>query len=1139
LIVLILTLNNAFSQSANFTINNASQCLTGNSFVFTNTSTAGATAYQWTFSDGTTSTATNPTKTYSNYGTYSVQLIATIGGINYYVNKTVEVNAMPVCGFTYYAATGTGNSYSFQSTSSIGSGSMNYSWNFGDGGTATSSNPSHTYLANGTYTVTLTVTSDKGCTCSTTQTVVATVSSGGYSPNLSFSINNNSQCVTGNNFSFTNTTTAISGATYRWNFGDGGTSNAANPTHTYSSAGSYSVSLIATIASVDYTYSQIVNVTNAPTISIAGTACTGSTLTATTNATNISSIQWKNGANVVQTNTPTWNTSYSIVAGNNGAGTNANQLQGAKGIYVDKSGNVYVIDNYQSRVQKWAVGATTGITVAKGLQITGVGVDDAGNVYTVDDINNWVQKWTAGSLIPTTVAGGNGQGSAANQFDNPRGNLYIDASGNIYINDVGNNRIQKWAVAATTGTTVAGMTGFGGPPDSAHLNYVTGVYVDATGTMYINDYSHRVIRWQEGANYGTVIAGTNFFSGGNGASELRFPYAFAFAKNGDLYVSDNGNNRVEKFTFASLANTFTPTTAGTYCVTANSYAGCSSSSCSVVNSIGGVAPSIAITTGVSCGNATICAGSSITFNSSITNGGASPIIQWKVNGSNVATGASFTTSSLNNNDIITAVLTSNAACPNPNPVTSNSIAVAVKVAPTVTITGNACIGSALSLSGSGLSGSTITWSVGGVPTAAAPSIDTNAITVAGGLSSGSGASQLNNQQGIFVDTSNNLYIADFGNDRVQKWANGGVAGVTIAGGNGQGLASNQTNGYGLFVDKNNNLYTVESLHRVQKWAPNATNGITIAGTGFSGNSATQFTLPKSVYIDDCGNMYLADTYNHRVQKFSNGSTVGVTVAGTGASGNSATQLSYPTHVQVDAQGNIYVADNGNSRIQKFAAGSITATTVAGTGVAGIANNKLDNAWGMFVDGGGNIYVADTYNNRIMYWAYGATTGVKIAGTGNYGSGANGLNYPTHVFVGANGNVYVSDSHNNRVQKFAAIAPVSVTPTAPGIYSATVSTPYGCSVTSNQVTVTTCTPSTNPSPSFTINSNSQCLIGNSFVFTNTSIAPSGTTYLWNFGDNTTSTLANPTHIYNTVGEYDVTLIATYNVKTIMPMLNKYM
>jgi len=1328
LFAFILMLQISFAQFANFTINNASQCLTGNSFVFTNTSSAGATAYQWSFGDGTTSTAINPTKTFAYSGNYSVQLIATIGGIDYYVNKTVEVNPIPQCGFTFIAATSAGDSYTFLSYSSISSGIMNYNWDFGDGGTSTISNPTHTYAANGSYFATLTITSDKGCVCSVSKTVLVTVSSGGYSPNLIFAINNNSQCLAGNNFIFTNTTAVVSGATYRWTFGDGATSNLANPSHSYASVGSYSVSLIATISGIDYTYSQIVNVTAAPTITIAGTACTGSTLTATTNTSNISSIVWKNGISVVQTNTPTWNTSYSIVAGNNGAGTNANQLNVAKGIYVDKAGNVYVIDNYQSRVQKWAVGATTGITVATGLQITGVGVDDAGNVYTVDDINNWVQKWTPGSLTPTTVAGGNGNGTAANQLNNPRGNLHIDGSGNIYINDVGNNRIQKWAVAAISGTTVAGGNGSGSAANQFNSAY--SFFVDASGNIYVADLgNYRIQLWTVGATSGVTVAGGNgngsaanqfdagadlvyvdaagniysvdrfqgriqywaagastgvtAFGGSYGSAPHDQPFIFVNTNNGDIYVLDQPNNRVLKYAVTNtISNTYTTTTAGTYTATITSFGGCTATSNSIVvnqtptvypivgaynvcantttifvdtaniggtwsssntsiatiNSSGvvtgvaagtatiaytvnnagctatvtknitvfanptisltgggacassitanlsggsasyliwrlngtpldtvyntsntthsvvgtgtytldivtsdgcsatastivssiGIAPTIAINAGTSCGNVTVCAGSSITFNSSITNGGGSPLIEWKVNGSNVATGASFTTSSLNNNDIVTATLTSNISCASPNPATSNSITIAVKATPTVTITGTACVGSMLSLGGSSLSGSTITWLVGGVPmAAAAPSIDTNAVTVAGGLSSGSGASQLNNQQGIFVDNNNHLYIADFGNDRVQKWTIGASTGNTIAGGNGQGLASNQTNGYGLFVDKNDNLYTVESLHRVQKWAPGATNGVTIAGTGFAGNSATQFTLPKSVYIDDCGNMYVADTYNHRVQKFSNGSTVGVTVAGTGVSGNSAAQLSYPTHVQVDVQGNIYVADNGNSRIQRFASGSLTATTVAGTGVAGNTNNKLDNAWGMFVDGGGNIYVADTYNNRIMYWANGATTGVKIAGTGKYGSGANGLNYPAHVFVDASGNVYVSDSHNNRVQKFSAIAPVSIMPTVAGTYTAIVSNAYGCSVTSNTVTVTTCTPSTNPSPSFTVNTTAQCITGNNFVFTNTSTAPSGTTYSWNFGDNTSSTLINPTHTYTTAGSYYVQMIAHYN------------
>ncbi len=1626
-----------FSQTANFTINNASQCLTGNSFVFTNTSTGGPTAYQWTFGDGTTSTATNPTKTYSAYGTYSVQLIATVGGINYYVNKSVEVNAMPVCGFTYYVATGTGNSYSFQSTSSIGSGSMNYSWDFGDGGTATSSNPSHTYAANGTYVVTLTVTSDKGCVCSTPQSVVATVSSGGAAPNLSFTTNGTSQCLTGNNFTFTNTTPTIPGATYSWDFGDGNTSVLANPSHSYASAGTYVAKLVADIGGSLYYKSLIITVTAGTTATISGTACTGSTLTLTSPSTNISSIQWKNGASIVQTNTAVWSNTSTIVAGNNGQGTATNQFVSyATDVYVDTQGNIYVIDDYQSKVKKFAAGSTTWTLVATGLQITGVGVDDVGNLYTVDDINNWVQKWTPGSLIPTTVAGGNGLGSAANQLHDPRGNLYIDGAGNIYINDFLNNRIQKWAVGATfgttvaggngqgsaanqlnyakgffvdaggniyvadrgnarisywavgatngitvaggngqgsasnqflsgpqnvwvdaagniyatdndenrmrvftvgatdgvvvfnggsisgnldlhiiyldqqsgciyqlspnypsganvlvnkfcsstisqtyipttagtytgiittfggcsatsnsifvnttptvnaitgasnvcagssttlanttiggtwsssntsianvnssgvvtgasagtvtitytvnnagcsasttkdivvnalpsinltgggscastltanisggvasslvwslngtpvdtsyptyntnavtiagtgvagssssqlnnntgvfvdafgnvyvsdyvnnrvqkfaagittgvtvaggngygsalnqlngpknifvdgngylyvadgsynrvlkfppnstsatngvvvatatapfgifvdaagsvyvadaanyqvqrwdvgavsgvtvaggngggnaanqlsqpwgvyvdaaanvyvadapnyriqkwasgatTGTTVAGITGIGGPPDNAHLSYVTGVYVDALGSIYTLDYFNRVMRWEQGATTGTVLFGSNY-SGGNGASELYNPASFAFTSNGDIYVSDGGNNRVQKFTVASLANTFTPTTTGTYCASAVSFTGCSSSNCSVVSSLG-VVPTISISAGGGC-QLQVCAGSSITFNSSITNGGASPTIQWKVNGSNVSTGTSFTTSSLNNNDVVTAVLTSNAACPNPNPVTSNSITMQVNPLPSINISGSGCTGSALSITGSSIVGSSVTWYLGGSPVfTSIPVWDTVGTTVAGMLASGSAANQLNSPSDVFIDANDNIYVNEIYNNRIQRFPSGSTSGTnatTVAGGNGNGYAAYQLQAsYGFTLDASNNIYITNSFaHRIDKWLNGATSGTTIAGvSATSGSTASLFQLPKRMVLDKCGNMYIADSYNHRVQKFAIGSTVGVTVAGGNGNGSAANQLSYPTDVSLDDAGNLYVCDNENHRIQKFAAGSTSATngvSVAGGNGAGNAANQLNSAWGFTTDGAGNILVADTYNNRVMYWAAGATTGVEVAGGNGYGTTGYHFNYPTNVALDKYGNFYVADEHNNRIQKFAYLGMSSFTPSVAGTYTATVTNNSGCTGTSNTVTVTACTVVTPPTPSFTVNSTGQCITGNNFVFTNTSTAPSGTTYLWNFGDNTSSTAISPTHTYTTAGYYYVSMIATYN------------
>ncbi|GHA77192.1 NHL repeat-containing protein [Pontibacter akesuensis] len=72
----------------------------------------------------------------------------------------------------------------------------------------------------------------------------------------------------------------------------------------------------------------------------------------------------------------------------------------------------------------------------------GVHVDAEGNVYVSDEANHRVQKWAPGALKGITVAGGKGWGSAANQLDNPWG-VFVDKAGNIYVADSRNNRVQK------------------------------------------------------------------------------------------------------------------------------------------------------------------------------------------------------------------------------------------------------------------------------------------------------------------------------------------------------------------------------------------------------------------------------------------------------------------------------------------------------------------------------------------------------------------------------------------------------------------------------------------------------------------------------------------------------------------------
>jgi PKD repeat protein len=150
-------------------------------------------------------------------------------------------NIPPVASFT---SSCTDLTCGFTDTSTDNDGTVTaWSWDFGDGNTSTAQNPTHTYAAGGTYTVALTVTDDGGATDTATDTVTVTDPNVNNPPVASFA----SSC-TDLTCDFTDTSTDSDGTVnaWAWDFGDGNTSTAQNPTHTYAAAGTYGVSLTVT-----------------------------------------------------------------------------------------------------------------------------------------------------------------------------------------------------------------------------------------------------------------------------------------------------------------------------------------------------------------------------------------------------------------------------------------------------------------------------------------------------------------------------------------------------------------------------------------------------------------------------------------------------------------------------------------------------------------------------------------------------------------------------------------------------------------------------------------------------------------------------------------------------------------------------
>ena len=170
----------------------------------------------------------------------------------------------PTANFTYSASALT---VSFTDTSTDSGGTIgSHAWTFGDGRTSSATNPTHTYAASGTYSVTETVTdSSNGSTSSKTSAV--TVSASGGTPTANFTYTISRLTV---NFTDTSTDSGGSIGMHSWNFDDGSTSTAANPSHTYANAGTYSVS--------ETVYDSVNNRSSTKTVSITVTASASSQL---------------------------------------------------------------------------------------------------------------------------------------------------------------------------------------------------------------------------------------------------------------------------------------------------------------------------------------------------------------------------------------------------------------------------------------------------------------------------------------------------------------------------------------------------------------------------------------------------------------------------------------------------------------------------------------------------------------------------------------------------------------------------------------------------------------------------------------------------------------------------------------------
>jgi hypothetical protein len=604
-------------------------------------------------------------------------------------------------------------------------------------------------------------------------------------------------------------------------------------------------------------------------------------------------------------------------SGDGGPATNAS-LYNPAGVAVDAAGNLYIADTSNERVRKVSTSGTITTVAGDGTQgfsgdggpatnaslnqPYGVAVDAAGNLYIADTSNGRVRKVSTSGTI-TTIAGNGtsrflGDGGPATDagLTYPQG-VAVDAAGNVYIADPFDNLVRKVSTSGTI-TTVAGdgTQGFsddGGPATNASLNLPTGVAVDAAGNLYFPDpYSNRVRKVSTSGTITTVAGnGTFGFSGDGGPAtnaSLRYPYAVAVNAAGNLYIADQGNNRVRK-----VAASVPPLLSGTITTVAGD-------GTTGFSGDGGPATNASLyePTGV----AVDAAG-----NVYIADPGNHRVRK-------VSTSGTITTVAGNGSPGFSG---------DGGPATNASLDGLRGVA--VDAAGNLYIADWVNSRVRKVSTSGMITTVAGSGTY--------------GFSGDGGPAtdaSLSSPYGVAVDAAGNLYIADAGNSRVRKVSTSGTI-TTVAGSGTYGFSGDggpATNAalsspQGVALDAAGNLYIADAQDtRVRKVSTSGTI-TTVAGSGtygFSGDGgpATDAGLkgPTGVAVDAAGNLYIADPGNHRVRKVSTSGTI-TTVAGNGTQGFSGdagpatnASLNTPYGVAVDAAGNLYIADPGNNRVRK-------------------------------------------------------------------------------------------------------------------------------------------------------------------------------------------------------------------------------
>ena len=314
-------------------------------------------------------------------------------------------------------------------------------------------------------------------------------------------------------------------------------------------------------------------------------------------------------------------------------------------------------------------------------------------------------------------------------------------------------------------------------------------------------------------------------------------------------------------------------------------------------------------------------------------------------------------------------------------------------------------------------------------------------TTPGNVDGTGSAAAFHNPAGVAVNAAGDIYVADSANNEIREVTPAGVvttlAGSATAGSaDGTGAAASFYDPQGVAVNASGDIYVADSGNNEIRMITPAGVVTTLAGSTTAGaangtGSAASFYDPTGVAVDASGDIIVADTDNNEIRMVTPAGVVttlaGSTTVGSADGTGAAASFYHPTGVALDAAGDIYVADYGNNEIREVTpsgvvttlAGSTTPGDADGTGTAASFFGPL----GVTVDASGTIFVTDSLNNEIRaVTPSGVVTtlaGSTVAGSTNGTGSAASFDTPSGIIVvSASGVLYVGDFGNNEIRQIS-------------------------------------------------------------------------------------------------------------------------